>query len=310
MASSTRGPVQAADFVWRLDPSADVGRAMLAASRRLRESGIDTPQLDSAVLMAHALGVSKTWVYAHPQRKLTQDEIAAFQALVVRRMQQEPVAYLVGHKDFYGLDITVDKRVLIPRPETELLVERALAWVRVLIGEGEKPRVADVGTGSGAIAIALAVNAPEAVIYATDISQGALEVAAQNVWRYGLGEQVVLLPGDLVSAIPEPVDVLVANLPYVASRTLKTLAPQVRDFEPRLALDGGPDGLRKVADFFTLLATPEGSARLRAGARLYLEIGYDQGESGRALARAAFPSAHVEVQADYAGRDRLLVVIT
>jgi release factor glutamine methyltransferase len=307
---SPREPAQASGFAWTLDPSADVGRATLAASRRLREAGSDSPQLDSAVLMAHVLGVSKTWVYAHPQRKLSEDEIARFEALVGRRLRLEPVAYLVGYRAFYGLDITVDPRVLIPRPETELLVERALEWIRLLVHQGEKPRVADVGTGSGAIAVAIAVNVPEAVVYATDISPGALEVAAQNVWRYGLGEQVHLLPGDLVDALSEPVDVVVTNLPYVASPVLATLAPQVRDYEPTLALDGGPDGLRKLAAFFGKLAPPEGSSRLRPGARLYLEIGSDQGDAAYALAHAAFPEAKIDVQVDYAGLDRLLVVIT
>jgi release factor glutamine methyltransferase len=297
-------------FSWKLDSSADVGRATLAATRRLRESEIESPQLDSAVLLAHVLGVSKTWLYAHPQRKLTADEIARFEALVGRRLKHEPVAYLVGHRAFYGLDITVDPRVLIPRPETELLVERAQNWIQYLIREGQTPRVVDVGTGSGAIVVALAVNAPGAVYYAVDISPGALAVAGQNVWRYGLGEQVQLLPGNLLAALPEPADVLVANLPYVASCDLPALPPQVRDYEPKLALDGGPDGLRPMAALLSALQTPAGRARLHTGARLFLEIGADQGEAAHALAHAALPGARVEVQADYAGLDRLLVVET
>ncbi|HEX9115522.1 MAG TPA: HemK/PrmC family methyltransferase, partial [Anaerolineae bacterium] len=200
-------------FVWSLDRSSNVGRALLAATRRLRESGSETSQLDAAVLMAHVLGVSKTWLYAHPDRNLTEEEIGQFEELVRRRIRHEPVAYLVGYKSFFGLDITVDRRVLIPRPETELLVERVLTFAQRLAEEGESVRIADVGTGSGALAVALAVNLPEAAVYAVDISDDALAVAAQNVWRYGLGDQVQLLPGYLLAPLPEPVHVIVANLP-------------------------------------------------------------------------------------------------
>lgn len=302
--------VEIAGFAWRLDPATDVGRAMLAASRRLREAGVDSPQLDSALLMAHVLGVSKTWLYAHPDRKMAPNEIAAFESLVGRRLRREPVAYLIGFRSFYGLDITVDSRVLIPRPETEMLVERALTWIEALMRRGIQPKVADVGTGSGAIAVAIAVNAPGALIYATDLSQDALDVAAQNVWRYALGDQIQLIPGDLAQVLPEPVDIVVANLPYVPSGDLPGLAADVRNFEPRLALDGGADGLDKLRALFDSLASPAREDVLRPGARLYLEIGAGQGDAAESIARVALPDAEVEVQMDYAGLDRLLVIST
>ena len=295
-------------FVWSLDRSSDVGRALLAATRRLREAGSDTPQLDGAVLMAHVLGVSKTWLYAHPTRKLTEVEISRYETLVRRRMCHEPVAYLVGYKSFFGLDITVDRQVLIPRPETELLVERVLSYVKYLIGEGRTPRIADVGAGSGAIAVALAVNAPEAFIYAIDISEEALAVAARNVWRYGLSEQVQLLPGNLLDPLPEAVDVVVANLPYVAAAALPGLPRQIRDYEPALALDGGTDGLATFGAFFDALASPAGRAKIQPGGRIYLEIGLQQGPAVRALAARALPEADIEVQVDYAGLDRIVVI--
>ncbi|MCX6030107.1 MAG: peptide chain release factor N(5)-glutamine methyltransferase [Chloroflexi bacterium] len=295
-------------FVWSLDRSSDVGRAVLAATRRLQEVGADSPQLDAAVLMAHVLGVNKAWIYAYPNRPLAENEIARFEALVRRRMNHEPVAYLVGFKSFYGLDITVDRRVLIPRPETELLVERALEWVRSLVQQGIAPRVADIGTGSGAIAVAIAANAPEAVVYATDLSEGALAVAAQNIWRYGVGEQVQLLPGRLTEPLPEPVHVLIANLPYVTTPALAGLPPQVRDYEPMLALDGGPDGLRIIADLLGELARPAGRSKLQPGARIYLEIGADQGETAHALAQGAFPAAEVAVLYDYADLPRVVLI--
>ena len=191
-----------------------------------------------------------------------------------------------------------------------MLVERALVQIQTLIRTGRKPRVADVGTGSGAIAVAIALSAPEAMIYATDVSQDALDVAAQNVWRYALGEQIQLIPGNLVDALPEPVDVIVANLPYVASDDLPELARGIRDFEPALALDGGAEGTQTIRALFDDLASPAGAGKLHSGACLFLEIGADQGVAALAIARTAFPAAQIEVQVDYAGLDRLLVVNT
>jgi release factor glutamine methyltransferase len=296
------------EIVWSLDRSSDVGRALLAAVRRLREADVESAQLDAAVLLAYVLGVNKTWVYAHPTRQLTEPEISRYEALVRRRMRHEPVAYLIGYKSFYGLDITVDKRVLIPRPETEILVERALAEVQWRSQEAQTPVVADVGTGSGAIAIAVACNARDATVYAVDISDDALAVAEQNIWRYGLAEQVHLLPGHLLEVLPEPADVILANLPYVATDALAKLPPQIRDYEPVLALDGGPDGLRVIAKLLAQLATPEGGSKLKPGGRMYLEIGSDQGEGMHSLVRELLLEAHVEIQVDYAALDRVAMI--
>lgn len=295
-------------ITWSLDRTSDVGRVLVAGTRRLREAQIDTAQLDATLLLGFVLGVNKAWLYAHPTRRLTDLELSRFEDLLRRRIRYEPVAYLVGFKPFYGLDITVDRRVLIPRPETELLVERVLAQARYLIQEGQPPRVADIGTGSGAIAVALAVNAPELIVYATDVSGDALAVAAQNIWRYGVGEQVQLLPGPLLDPLPEPVDIIVANLPYVATADLERLPLQVRDFEPILALDGGPDGLQVIGKLLRALATPQGRAKLRPGGLAYLEIGADQGAAAEELALAILPDARVELLADYTGLDRVLVL--
>jgi len=296
------------EIVWSLDRTSDVGRALLAAVRRLREAEVESAQLDAAVLLAYVLGVNKTWVYAHPGRQLTEPEISRYEALVRRRMRNEPVAYLIGFKSFYGLDITVDPRVLIPRPETEMLVERALAHVQWLVQEGRQPVVADIGTGSGAIAVAVACNARQSTVYAVDISYDALAVAEQNIWRYGLADQVHLLPGHLLDVLPEPSDIILANLPYVATGALAKLPPQVREYEPVLALDGGPDGLRVIAKLLGQLATPEGRSKLKPGGRVYLEIGSDQGDAMRALVRKLLPGATVEIQVDYAALDRVAVI--
>ncbi len=296
------------EIVWSLDRTSDVGRALLAAVRRLREADVESAQLDAAVLLAYVLGVNKTWVYAHPSRPLTEPEISRYEALVRRRMRHEPVAYLIGYKAFYGLDITVDQRVLIPRPETEMLVERALAELQWRSQDVKTPVVADVGTGSGAIAVAVACNARHATVYAVDISGDALAVAEQNIWRYGLAEQVHLLPGYLLDVLPEPADVILANLPYVATGALAKLPPQIREYEPVLALDGGPDGLRVIAKLLGQLATPEGRSKLKPGGRVYLEIGSDQGAAMRALVRDLLPEATVEIQVDYAALDRVAVI--
>jgi release factor glutamine methyltransferase len=261
--------------------------------------------------MAHVLDVSKTWLYAHPDRKLTEEEIARFEELVRRRIRHEPVAYLVGFKSFYGLDITVDRRVLIPRPETELLVERVLGYGERLVEEGQTPKIADVGTGSGALAVALAVNLPGAMIYAIDISDDALAVAGSNVWRYGVGDQVQLLPGYLLAPLPEPVHIIVANLPYVDRQDLAALPCEVREHEPLVALDGGPGGLAVIAALLEELADPAvRKQKLLPGGRIYLEVGYDQGESVAVLAEASLPGCHVDVLKDYADRERVVAVTT
>ena len=217
---------------------------MLAATRRFAETGSDTPQLDATLLLGDVLGVNKAWLYAHPTRELTESEIVHYEDLVRRRMRHEPVAYLLGFKPFYGLDITVDRSVLIPRPETELLVDRVLDYLQSLAGPGRRLSVADVGTGSGAIAVALAANVPELTVYAVDVSDAALAVAAQNVQRHGLGAQVQLLQGHLIEPLHAPVDVIVANLPYIATADLADLPPQVRDLSRCWPWTAARTGLR------------------------------------------------------------------
>ena len=281
---------------------------MLAATRRLAESGSDTPQLDAILLLGFVLGASKTWLYAHPTRELTESEIGHYEDLVRRRMRHEPIAYLIGLKSFYGLDIAVDRNVLIPRPETELLVDRVLDYLGSLEGAGRRLSVADVGTGSGAIAIALAANLPELTVYAVDVSDTALAVAAQNIRRHGLGEQVHLLPGHLLEPLPAPVDAIVANLPYIATADIPVLPRQVRDYEPVLALDGGADGLGVIAELLASLASPEGRSKLPPGGRVYLEIGAGQGDAARTLVQDLLPDAEVAIVQDYADLDRLLIV--
>jgi release factor glutamine methyltransferase len=217
------------------------------------------------------------------------------------------VAYLTGHREFMGLDLLTDARALIPRPETELLVEAALAGLRARLDRQERPTVVDVGTGSGAIAVALAAHELRLpTLYATDISTDALALAVANARRLGVAERVVFLQGDLLDPLPPlSIDLLVANLPYIDPAEAANLPLDVRDYEPAQALYGGGDGLGHIARLLTAAAP-----RLALGAEAWLEIGYDQGERAAALARTRFPGAAVAVRQDYARLDRLLHVHT
>ncbi|HEY4393545.1 MAG TPA: peptide chain release factor N(5)-glutamine methyltransferase, partial [Polyangia bacterium] len=205
---------------------------------RFTERGLATPRLDAEILVAHALALPRVQLYVQFDRPLTADELAAIRALIKRRQAGESVAYLVGKKEFWGIDFTVDARVLVPRPDTETLIEEA----RERLAGVETPRLADVGTGSGAIALTLAKLFPAATVVAVDVSPGALEVARGNAERLGL--TVTFLEGDLVGplAAHAPLSLIAANLPYIPTADLDTLPAEVKS-EPTLALDGGADGL-------------------------------------------------------------------
>jgi release factor glutamine methyltransferase len=285
--------------VWTLTPSTTVGRAINAASERLQEAGIDTARLDAQVILAHVLGVGRSWLFAHFDQALTGDEAENYTNMIARRMAFEPVAYLVGRKEFYGIDLAVDRRVLVPRPETELLVDAVLEHVAEF---GDRLTIADIGAGSGAIALAIAANAPEVTIYAIDVSADALAVAKANVLAHDIRGQVTLLHGDLLAPLTMPVDVLVANLPYVAYPDFCTLAPDVRVYEPRLALEAGPQGLDVITRLVHQVPTC-----LNPGGLVALEIGYDQAPAVVKLIERALPYAYeIDVRKDYQGHNRVV----
>ncbi|MBE3558491.1 MAG: peptide chain release factor N(5)-glutamine methyltransferase [Ktedonobacteraceae bacterium] len=272
---------------------------------RAREEYCDA-RLDAQILLEHVLGVERALFYAYPERPVTPEQRQQFLALIARRKQGEPVAYLVGHKEFYGLDLLVDRRVLIPRPETELLVEMALQIIRQKLAAGQIPLVADIGTGSGAIPIALAVEEPRLpYLYACDISSAALEVARLNCQKYHVEKRVRLLQGDLLAPLPEAVDVLIANLPYVGTEEMVSLAPEVRAYEPSEALFSGLKGLDLLRRF---CQEARNSGRLKSGAVMLLEIGYQQCEPLTDLVHELWPAATVTCKKDYAGWDRMLQV--
>ncbi len=268
----------------------------------LTAAGIDTPELDAELLLARVLNVDRGWLIAHPEHVLTPAQRTAFKKMVARRAQREPLAYITGQRWFYDILLHITPAVLIPRPETEELVELALAWLRA----HPAAVVADIGTGSGAIALAIARHtSPDVRILATDISPEALNVARENARRLDVAERVHFHQGDLLAALPGPVDLIVANLPYVAERDRGELMPEVGVFEPEEALFSGPAGLNHLQRL--LAAAPD---YLRPGGAILLEIGYDQGEAVQSLARQHFPTATIRIHQDLAGHDRVLIVET
>ncbi len=260
--------------------------------------GIESARLDAELILARALGVSRLMLYARFDQPVNEEERAAVRALMQRRGKREPIAYILGEREFWSLDLKVDARVLIPRPDTEVLVEVAVERVKA----GPAPaatRVVDVGTGSGAVALALARELPGASVLALDVSPGALEVAGANAERLGLAERVRCAPGDLLASQDGPFDLVVANLPYIRGGDIAGLDDDVRLHEPHLALDGGPDGLdliRRLAD--------QATTRLAPGGAIALEAGFDQLDQVAAiLGEAGF--ADVTVRRDYGGQPRV-----
>ncbi|HEX7737667.1 MAG TPA: peptide chain release factor N(5)-glutamine methyltransferase [Ktedonobacteraceae bacterium] len=282
----------------------DAASQRLTAVRQLNLLPVDNPRLDAQLLLCAVLDKERSYLYMYPEQELTPAQEARWQTLLARREQGEPVAYLIEQKAFYGLDFTVDRRVLIPRPETELLVEAALADCRGRLDSGQTPVLADIGTGSGAIPISIAVHEPRLpYLYACDVSPDALAVASLNCQRHDVSERVRLLQGNLLEPLPEPVDLLLANLPYVGTDEQATMTPDVLNYEPHLALFSGPEGLDLLQ---TLLREAQHSRKLRPGASLFLEIGYRQREPLSHLAQQIWPTAHVTCLQDYAGWDRVL----
>ena len=302
-----------------------VGETLDGLISRLEKTS-DMPGLDAQVLLARLLDRPRSWVLAHPEAPLTGNRYTALEALVGRLEGGEPLPYIVGHWEFFGLEFEVTPDVLIPRPETELLVERALTWLRSrptlkrraidtksAETDWEMPRALDVGTGSGCIAIALAVNTPELRITATDISSAALRVARRNSERLGVANRVTFLESDLIpdtispnSLLPDPLlptsfSLIVANLPYIPTNTLYKIPVYGR--EPTLALDGGSDGLVLIRRILT-----EAPDRLISGGLFLMEIEASAGPAVLSLAYGAFPKARIHLHKDLAGHDRLLEI--
>jgi release factor glutamine methyltransferase len=272
-------------------------RGQLAGARALLKKGrIPTAWLDAEVLLGHVLGTRREHLLAHPEDGLTPAQRRRYEGLLRRRLRHEPVAYLTGTREFYGLELAVSPSVLIPRPETELVVQLAVDWLH---GHPTLRRVIDLGTGSGAIAVAIAKTVDSARVVAIDRDRRALASARKNVERHRLLTRVRLMRSDLLTNAPTA-DLIVANLPYLrrGARRQKEL-----DFEPAVALYGGPDGLDLIRR--TIAQAP---AVLRSGGCLLLECDPGQPAKIRALAQANWPQARVEVHKDLAGHDRVVAI--
>lgn len=276
-----------------------IGAVLTDAKQRLTPVS-SSPSLDAQVLLAELLGVGRAHVIAHPERVLTDEQASQYAIWIKRREQGEPVAYILGHKAFYDRELIVTPDVLIPRPETELLLEAALVFARA----SDSPKTAvDVGTGSGALAVTFAAHMPTWQVYATDLSSKALAVAKTNA--ESITPPITFFEGDLLTPLVErgiKVDLVMANLPYIASDEVPTLA--VSQYEPVLALDGGEDGLDLVRQLLE-----QAKNVCNPGALILLEIGADQGATAQAAARAAFPDATVNILKDYAGLDRIVQIL-
>lgn len=267
----------------------------------LARKGVDSPRLQTELLLAHVLRLPRLRLYLEFQRQLREAEVESLRDLVRRRGNREPLQHLLGTTSFCGYDIAVTRDVLIPRPETEQLAERAWTWLN---GRGfEAASVLDVGTGSGCLAVTLALRCPGTRIVAVDLSEAALAVARANAQSQNVADRIEFRCGDLWAAVPPEArfHLLVSNPPYIPSGDLAALAPEVRDHEPRLALDGGADGLA----VFRRLAK-DGRSHLTPGGRLFAEFGDDQGPALRALfVEAGWQVA--EIARDDTGRERFLV---
>lgn len=260
--------------------------------------GIDSARLDAQLLLSHVLGISRIMLYAEFERPLSPEELDTFRALVKRRSRHEPIAYLTGSRGFWEIELKTDRRALIPRPDTETLVERALK----LLPKGQAARVIDVGTGTGAIALALAHDRPELEVLATDRSAEALALAAENAEALDLTARVSLVEADLLDGVDwRGVDMIVSNPPYIADGERGEMDADVLEFEPHSALFAGEDGLDLIRRL-----VPQSFEALRPGGHLLCEIGHRQGEATRALfEQAGF--AEVAVLKDLGRRDRVVV---
>ncbi len=276
-------------------------RLILWSQRYLDQKGVPEPRLDAEHLLAHALDTDRLRLYLEYDRPLTPDELQSFKPLLLRRAGREPLQYIVGRTPFRELDLITDPRVLIPRPETEVLVGEVLEWAA---GTGRDDLAAvDVGTGTGAIALSLAVEGPFARVVATDVDPDALDVARENRARAGMEERVELRGGDLLEAIPgERFDLLVSNPPYVADGQREGLQPEVRDWEPLGALLAGEGGMRVLEALVR-----DAADHLRPDGLLALEVG--EGQAGVVAERIRETGAFAEprVRRDLQGRERIVL---
>jgi release factor glutamine methyltransferase len=266
---------------------------------------VDSPRLSAELLLAHVLAVPRIKLYTDYERPLGEKELATFRDLVKRAGEQEPIAYLTGKSYFFNLELAVGPGVLIPRPDTETLVENVLQLIRNTPGM-DSPRVLDLCTGSGCIACAIASRVKTASVTAIDLSETAVAIAQKNAEQLKVADRVVVLQGDLYAPLTDTVDaqpfhLIVSNPPYIPSGQIESLDRNVRDYEPHLALDGGPDGLvihRRILE--------QAAYRLLPGGHIFMEIAFDQGHCAMELMSAQPDLQNARLLKDYGGKDRVV----
>jgi release factor glutamine methyltransferase len=276
----------------------NIGQISHSLTRWLTASG--TPYLDAQVLLAHITGKPRGWILAHPDYKLPPHQQINLSEAISQLKDGVPLPYILGHWEFYNLDFEITPEVLIPRPETELLVETAIQW---LLSHPQCRRVADIGTGSGCIAISIATNIPNSRVTAVDISEAALEVAQKNAAKYALADQIRFIHANLLNLPPSTFDLICANLPYIPTGTLHQL--DIFGREPTLALDGGMDGLYLIRDLIQDI--PQ---YLAPGGLVLIEIEANQGNSALKFTQAHLQNTEISLHADLSGHDRLIRIQT
>ena len=268
----------------------------------LEASDIPDARLEAEVMVMNVMQMPRHDLFAPQETEVGPQQEQALAEYMVRRLTREPLAYILGYREFYGVNLLVNPDVLIPRPETELLVEHAL-FMALMGMESPELVIADVGTGTGAVAINLAIHLAAARIYAIDNFDPVLDVTSYNVRSHNVSDRVTLLKGDLLEPLPESVDLVVANLPYLPTSRIPTLQPEIQ-WEPSHALDGGPDGL----DMIRKLLQQAAQGKLKEQGIMLLELDPEQVPTVQELAKHLFPESEISVEKDLAGLDRLLVV--
>ena len=282
--------------------SRTLGQLLRATEQRLNVAGIGDARIEADLIWMTAFEIDRAELYARSGDPPGDDVSEQAEALLQRRLQHEPAAYLMGHREFYGIDLVVGVGALIPRPDTETMVEEAL---RIASARATPISIADVGCGTGAIAIAVATHLPAATAYAIDRYEPALDIARRNIHRHRLEERITLLAGDLLAPLPQRVDLVLGNLPYVRSDELPTLDPEIRMYEPIEALDGGDDGLDLIRRLLTDVAD-----HLRPDGVVLMEMDPRQIASATAYAEKAIPGATFRTVRDMTGRERVLAIET
>lgn len=282
-----------------------IASAIAATSVRLARAGIDAPRQDAEILLAHAMNLTTPQLYQVWTEEIPSAAAQRYEDLILQRLQRIPVAYITGMAFFYGLPFVIDKRAMIPRPETEVMVERIIEHAKGWHEVTKYLVFADVGVGSGVITVSCAYHLNFLKLYAIDITENILELARINATKYHLEQNITFLQGNLLEPLPEPAHMIVANLPYISNAEFATLEPEVTQHEPKEALLAGDDGLWHIREL--LKQAPE---RLLKGGKIFLEIGETQADAVVNMAKEHFRLASCEVVKDLAGKDRIVIIHT